>query len=167
MALAWILRHDREIVTFCMASLLILETVEFVRVYPSPLTLFNLFVGGPANGHKYLVDSNLDWGQDLKPLKRWMDREQIPVINLAYFGTADPGYYGMQEIPLPGAPFFEPNLNRPPQLPGYVAISATILSGVYSGPDEEHFYQPFREMEPVAVIGNSINVYQIQQPWWR
>jgi hypothetical protein len=31
----------------------------------APIPFFNLFVGGPSNGYKYLVDSSLDWGQDL------------------------------------------------------------------------------------------------------
>jgi hypothetical protein len=31
----------------------------------TPIPFFNLFVGGPSQGYKYLVDSSLDWGQDL------------------------------------------------------------------------------------------------------
>ena len=31
----------------------------------APIPFFNVLVGGPSNGYKYLVDSSLDWGQDL------------------------------------------------------------------------------------------------------
>ena len=36
-----------------------------------------------------------DWGQDLKGLKRWMDARGVREINLSYFGTASPEYYGI------------------------------------------------------------------------
>lgn len=39
-------------------------------VYPHYLAYFNELAGGPRNGYQSLVDSNLDWGQDLKELRR-------------------------------------------------------------------------------------------------
>ena len=42
--------------------------------------------------HQRLGDSDLDWGQDLKGLKRWMDSNELNHIYLCYFGTADPTY---------------------------------------------------------------------------
>jgi hypothetical protein len=50
-----------------------------------------------------------------------------------------------------------------PQLPGYVAISSTILSGVYLPPRERPFYRAFLEKTPVAEIGNSIRVYWVEE----
>ena len=99
-------------------------------VYPHNLAFFNALVGGPANGSQYLVDSNLDWGQDLKPLKRWMTEHNVPHINLAYFGFADPRYYQIDCTFLPGSPpWVNPDLLSAPRLPGYVAVSATLLRG--------------------------------------
>ena len=46
-----------------------LALLEFASVYPNNLAFFNRAVGGPSNGFRYLADSNLDWGQDLKPLE--------------------------------------------------------------------------------------------------
>jgi hypothetical protein len=139
---------------------------EFARIYPHYLAFFNQFVGGPRNGYIYLADSNLDWGQDLKPLKKWMDRNNVQHINLAYFGTADPVYYGIQCTYLPGSPFFAQKLIRSPQLPGYVAASATILDGVYLNDAGKAFYRPLLEKAPTAVIGYSIRVYWIDRNWW-
>ena len=144
----------------------LLGVMECAWVYPDYLTFFNGAVGGPSNGYKYLVDSNLDWGQDLKPLKKWMDKNNLERINLAYFGTADPAYYGIQCIYLPGSPFFAEDRVRSPQLPGYVAVSVTNLRGVYLNDLGRAFYAKLLAQEPVAVIGYSIHVYWMDKPWW-
>jgi len=140
---------------------------EFARVCPDYLTFFNQFVGGPRNGYRYLVDSNLDWGQDLKPLKQWLNKRGVGSINLAYFGTADPAYYDIQYTRLPSGPLFAESLSQAPQLPGYVAVSATLLMGVYLDNTAQAFYRPFLQHEPAARIGNSIHVYWVEKPWWR
>lgn len=51
------------------------------------LAYTNEFGGGTANGYKVLVDSNYDWGQDGKKLKRWMEANGIEHISLDFFGT--------------------------------------------------------------------------------
>jgi hypothetical protein len=151
-----------------LGGLLAFWVVVVVDVYPHTLTFFNRFVGGPGNGYKYLADSNIDWGQGLKPLKKWMDGRSVPHIGLAYFGTADPAYYGIDYARLPAAiPGMElPSIERRwtrPRLPGYVALSATVLTGVYLDPQWQLFYRGLREMKPAAVIGNSIFVYWLDR----
>jgi len=147
-----------------LAVLAIFWMFEFARAYPSNIAFFNQTVGGPRNGYKYLADSNIDWGQDLKGLKRWMDTNGVAHINLAYFGNAAPAYYHMNVTYLPDVPSVVPeNVIESPRLPGYVAVSATVLDAVYSDRD---FYKPLRDKEPVARIGNSIFVYWIDAPWW-
>jgi len=47
-----------------------------VRVAPQDLAYFNLLAGGPANGHRWLLDSNLDWGQDDGRLARFLASPQ-------------------------------------------------------------------------------------------
>lgn len=140
--------------------------VEFALVYPHCIAAFNIIVGGPSHGHEYLVDSNLDWGQDLKGLKRWMDKNKVATINLSYFGTADPAYYGIRCNYLPGGPFYAEPLVGPPQLPGYVAVSVTNLRGVYFNEELRRYYERLLERKPVARIGHSIHVYWIERPWW-
>ena len=136
------------------------------RIYPHYLTYFNELVGGPDNGWRYLVDSNLDWGQDLKGLKRYMEREGIEEVYLSWFGSTYPDAYGY-DIPhrlLPsylyypgqvtGVPF---NPLRP--APGVYAISATNLQGVYFS--DHDLFAWFRERQPVAKIGYSIFIYEV------
>jgi 4-amino-4-deoxy-L-arabinose transferase-like glycosyltransferase len=55
--------------------------------HPFYLEYFNEFVGGSKNGHKYLLDSNLDWGQDVKRLKKFLDERGIDHVYLQYFGV--------------------------------------------------------------------------------
>jgi len=149
-----------------LAVLGLFWVVEFGRAYPSVLAFFNVLVGGPRNGYRYLADSNVDWGQDLKGLKAWMDRNHVSHIDLAYFGNADPAYYGIDCAYLPPQPDFAPKTAaaRQTRFPGYVAVSATSLDDVYT--EKHDFYEPLRYQAPVAIIGNSIFVYWVERPWW-
>jgi 4-amino-4-deoxy-L-arabinose transferase-like glycosyltransferase len=131
----------------------------FVSAYPNTLTYFNRAAGGPAAGLNYLADSNLDWGQHLPALKGWMEQRGISHVNLAYFGQADPDHYGINCTYLPSVRWTEPRVVGPPKLPGFVAISATTLSGTYLPPQWRRFYAGFQALEPVATVGHSILVF--------
>jgi len=142
--------------------------LEAAWAYPDPLTFFNAFAGGPRNGFQWLADSNVDWGQALKPLGAWVKGHGVKRINLAYFGTADPKYDGMDVRYLWGtiAPHVAPAEQGPPELPGYVAVSGTILDGVPFDTRMRDFYKPLRDRVPAADIDGSIKVYWVEQPWW-
>jgi 4-amino-4-deoxy-L-arabinose transferase-like glycosyltransferase len=128
--------------------------------YPDYLAYFNEFVGGPSRGRLFLVDSSLDWGQDLKALKEWMKRNQVNKIQLAYFGTADPAYYKIDAVYLPGSVYHsQSQLTDIADFPPYVAISETFLAGLYL--DRPDRYARFRKRDPVAVINYSIRVYKV------
>jgi hypothetical protein len=53
--------------------LLLWQGVSVVRVYLSFLAYFNKVIGGPDGGARYVVDSNLDWGQDLRRLGTFVE----------------------------------------------------------------------------------------------
>jgi 4-amino-4-deoxy-L-arabinose transferase-like glycosyltransferase len=144
-----------------VAALIALGGAEVARVYPNTLTFFNAAVGGPDGGAEYLTDSNIDWGQHLKRLKRWMDRHGVRHVNLAYFGSAVPSYYGIDRTDLPGSALAR-RVTPKPQLPGYVAISRTVLSGVYLPRRWRYYYRGFQDLQPVAEIGHTIRVYWVE-----
>lgn len=129
------------------AVLLIWHAAAALAIWPYHLAYFNEAAGGPGAGIRHLADSNLDWGQDLVGLHRFMSERRITRMNLYYFGTADPDYYGIQRAASPE--------------PGYYAVSATHLMGIYL-PDREYL-APFRRMTPEATIGHSINVYRLDR----
>jgi len=166
-AIAEFLTGRRKPFRLLLGSLCLVAVCEFILVCPHYLAFFNQFVGGPSNGHKYLVDSNLDWGQDLKGLKRWMDEHNVRHINLSYFGTADPAYYKIDCTYLPGGPFFDEQFVGKVSLPGYVAVSVTTMRGPYFPDSERGFYRPLLDMKPTAMIGYSIYVYWVNAQWWK
>jgi hypothetical protein len=131
-----------------------------LKTFPDYLAFFNETVVA-SDRYKVLVDSNLDWGQDLKGLKQWMDKNGVHKIQLAYFGTADPAYYGIAAIHKPGTwsiVLSKPRGSDDAQNAPYIAISATHLAGVYFWPSNP--YQKYLSKEPVAAIGGSIHVYK-------
>lgn len=129
-------------------------------IFPHQLAYFNEFIGGPKNGYKYLVDSNLDWGQDLPGLKEFMDNNKIEKIKLAYFGFCDPKYYSIEYEYMPSYYIPEPmNVKDDIELKGWFAISATMLQGVYLA--DHDFYKPFMDIRPVGHIGYSIYIYRL------
>lgn len=129
-------------------------------IFPHQLAYFNEISGGPKNGYRYLVDSNLDWGQDLPGLKEFMDNNGINKIKLAYFGFCDPKYYGIEYEYMPSYYIPEPmSVKNDIELKGWFAISATMLQGVYL--DDHDFYKPFMEIKPVGHIGYSIYIYRL------
>ncbi len=108
--------------------------VDSLSVRPDYLAYFNRFVGGPDEGYRHLVDSSLDWGQDLPGLKRWLTTHNPsdgePVF-LSYFGTASPEYYGIKSERLLAFPEWR-HRKVFACTPGYYAISATMFQNLYT-----------------------------------
>jgi len=139
--------------------------VEGASAAPHFLAHFNLPSRILFERHEMLVDSNLDWGQDLGRLKEWMDREGIPSLKLSYFGHGSPRQLLLQHEVLPGNctyPFFEPEWKQAgPLKPGdIVAISASNYSG-FLLQDRDLYRRQFAGVKPLAVIGNSIIVFRV------
>jgi hypothetical protein len=140
------------------------QASEATGAAPHFLAYFNVLGGGPANGHRHLVDSSLDWGQDLPGLKAWLDanRRDEPVY-LSYFGTGEPDYYGIKAHRLPFVNAFKIPQPYVRLEPGTYAISATMLSHVYSplrGPwtlGSEKEFQELRGIEHLFAdyVGNA------------
>jgi 4-amino-4-deoxy-L-arabinose transferase-like glycosyltransferase len=136
--------------------------VAALSVSPHYLAYFNEAVGGPAQGYHYLVDSNLDWGQDLIGLKKFMDINGIKRVSLSYFGADAPQRYGISYDWLPSHYLYNPEPEKRELIPPgqLVAISATNLQGVYLDSPQEYVW--LTSYEPVAKIGYSIFVYDLQ-----
>ncbi len=145
-------------------------------VYPHSLSYFNALAGGPKGGPAHLVNSDIDWGQDLLYLKQWLDRHpEAQPLHLAYFGRIDPRLAGI-EYALPPKfsvsaahdRFLRP-ADRGPQ-PGWHAVSVNLLRGFgWDVPDGRGGvewlagteYEYFLRLEPVATAGYSIYIYHL------
>jgi len=135
-----------------------------LAIAPHYLAYFNAIAGGPDGGSRFLVDSNLDWGQDLPGLARYVAAQGIDRIYLSWFGAAHPEAYALPFHPLPGYWRYRGDpaaYGYNPYAPaaGTYAISATNLQGVaLADPD---LYAWFRTQTPVARIGHSILIYHV------
>src|SRR3989344_2775703 len=68
-----------------------------ITIYPDYLPYFNEFVGGSSSGYKFLDDSNLEWGHDLKRLKAYQNK--YPELKVFLWVEKDAGRsYGIKNI---------------------------------------------------------------------
>lgn len=140
-----------------------------VSAFPSGLAYFNgaATLVRPADWH--LIDSNLDWGQDLYRLAEW--RQTIPPsepVFAAHFHRIDPRVFGIDVEPL----ILPDQFSSASQLrSGYYVISASLLRGMpwYSlersdGTVDRYrlgALRPFLEIEPVTLVGQSLKVFYV------
>ena len=163
------------------AVLLTWSTASSLTAYPHNVSYFNELVGGPANGHEHLVDSNAAWGQDLLYLKRWLDgHPEARPIGLATIGWIDPRLAGIEStLPPVGSNRIDDTQadvdpRRLGPLPGWFVIDANFLHGTHwpttagegtwqkfpargEGPNFEYF----TKFQPIDRVGYSMFVYHI------
>lgn len=75
------------------AALLGWLVIAVLLNHPHHLAYFNELIGGPRNGHLYLADSNIDWGQDLKRFARYAREHPEQRFLMCYFGSVNPFRY--------------------------------------------------------------------------
>jgi hypothetical protein len=140
----------------CVAALAAWFAAESVWIRPHYLAYFNELVG-PRDAWRHVVDSSLDWGQDLPGLKAWLEANRRPGEDafLAYFGTGEPRYYRLPVKRLAYINGFHEDEPYIPLGPGLYCVGATMLQQVYGvvrGPwtvELEKEYQFLRAFEPM------------------
>ncbi len=156
-----------------VTALIAWQVIAVASVYPSFLAYFNELVGGPDGGYRYVVDTDLDWGQDARRLADWVGAQGIPTIQVAsqvavsYEGT--PGLFSAAAFSS-SFPYYLGNRYRelPPATPvlGWVAIPARALAWGQTEPGPRNgwssdSYRWLGAYRPVTTIGHSIFVYYI------
>jgi 4-amino-4-deoxy-L-arabinose transferase-like glycosyltransferase len=146
------------------AGLVMLLAVPSLVIHPHYLAYFNALAGGPDNGWRVAVDSNLDWGQDVQGLAAYVAARGVVEVHTLLVTITPPEVYGVTVRPMmveqPGGVWtvgegFYPE--RP--LPGLYAISASHLQGVFlPQPDDLEW---FRARPPDDKIGYSLLVYDV------
>ena len=123
------------------------------------MSFFNITAGTPLGGPRHLLDANIDWGQDLLELKRFVDRHpDVSPIQLAYFGYADPKLAG---FPFEPVSQIEDRHGRSVLKPGWYAISVNHLVGYRHYEHDKPIYTHFQRFVPEHMAGYSIYIYQI------
>lgn len=143
-----------------VAAMLGWMAFEMIFAFPYYLPYYNVLGGGAENGYKFIVDSNYDWGQDLKRLADFVQDNNIEKIQFDYFGGGNPKYYLGEKF----APW-QSSRGKPT---GWFAISATFQQGAFGKPVQgfikksEDGYEWLRQYKPVARAGKSIFIYYIK-----
>lgn len=157
-------RLSRYPLIWFAAALLTLFIAESLLFHPDYLAYFNQLVGGPKNGWRYVVDSNIDWGQDLKALADYVEEQGLGPVQVAWLGSAPLEAYGVAGVAIPiwpvarEEPLYDPFYPARPAPDVYV-LSVTQLQGVYlKNPDR---FAWFRAQEPTDRVGYSLLVYDV------
>ncbi|OGZ96409.1 MAG: hypothetical protein A3J10_03285 [Candidatus Sungbacteria bacterium RIFCSPLOWO2_02_FULL_54_10] len=143
-----------------VAVLFVWLAAETIFVFPSFLSYYNQLAGGTAQGWRIAVDSNYDWGQDLKRLAQFAQENNIPSLALDYFGGADPSYYFVSTS-------FVPWQSARGPAHGWFAVSASTRQSAFGEPAPgfsrrpEDSYEWLKDYDPVARAGASIFIYRL------
>ncbi|MBI3838264.1 MAG: hypothetical protein HY288_10075 [Planctomycetia bacterium] len=120
-----------------------------------------------------MIHSNVDWGQDLLFLRRWLkEHPEASPLKLAYCGYFDPKHAGI-EYTAPSN-IEAPKLGNKSQAeipPGWYAISVNFIRGfpffIYNGDGTksnlpQNALACFQHLKPVATAGYSIYIYHVR-----
>lgn len=133
-----------------------LHVAVSVLAFPSYLSYFNLLIGSPRNADRVLIDSNLDWGQDLRRLGSWARANGATPLRVHYFGA------GSVEHELPGAVRWAgPRAQLLP--PGWFAVSRHFYRlSFMPGRADYDTYLRASGARYVTTVGGSIDVYRVR-----
>jgi tetratricopeptide (TPR) repeat protein len=145
--------------------LLAWQAIGSIRLYPDYMAYANEAWGSSNKTGLYLSDSNVDWGQQLIDVKKYLDAHNIKDCYFVFFanGAVDPHSYG---IPCKFLPTVESlwwlniPLNTPPVLHGTVLVSQADVAGFEFGPAPLNPWEQFKSLKPKDVIAHSVNVYE-------
>jgi tetratricopeptide (TPR) repeat protein len=148
-----------------MCVLLAWQAIGSIRLYPDYMAYANEAWGNSNKTGLYLSDSNVDWGQQLIDVKKYLDAHNIKDCYFVYFanGAVDPHSY---DIPCKFLPTVESlwwlniPLNTPPVLHGTVLVSQADVAGFEFGPAPLNPWEQFKSLKPKDVIAHSVNVYE-------
>ena len=161
--LATVSFEHRWVQRLLVGAPILLTAVSALRIAPHQLAYFNELVGGPEQGYRYLSDSNLDWGQDLKGVQTYMLKEKLPIIYLSYFGTAPPSYYGIRYQYVPGAWPLEwpPPTGRVPTAAPRKILAISVSNLLDVGTPADPLFRWLFKRRPIEKIGYSIFIYDL------
>jgi hypothetical protein len=109
--------------------------------------IVSLLNAGSRNGGRHLLDSNIDWGQDICYLEKWcLQHPEVTKINTAIYGS-----YPLEQTKIPSHGILTENNLQP----GWYALSVNYLY------NREKQYRHFLHLKPVARIGYSIYIYYL------
>ncbi len=167
----WLHSYDKQrlkVFSAVVAVLLGWYVFETVNVHPHYLTYFNQLAGGPSGGHRYVVDSNLDWGQDARRLGEFVRARGIERICIDYFGWSEVAEYVGEPYRWTSSNSWKDaaDFRANNGCDGWLAVSGTFLQNsngerTFEPEPGTGTYRWLLDYQPVEVVGNSIFVYHL------
>jgi hypothetical protein len=136
------------------AAAIFFQASSAIAVAPHYLSYFNVFAGGPSQGYRLLVDSNLDWGQDLPALAEALEEVGAARPVVAYFGSTRIEDYGLAAALWPAPDEVLASAD-------WIAVSATCLAGMYRCGE---WMAAFRQIAPSARAAHTMFLYDLDRP---
>ena len=134
-------------------------------VFPYSMSFFNLAAGGPLNARNHLLDSNVDWGQDLLRLRKWTDAHpEAKPLFVKVWSPLPLETFGINANAIPVEFRRRTVLNAmPPDLaPGWYAVSVNDLMGYdWAGTSRQPVCVHFQNQTPTDMVGYSIFIFQV------
>jgi hypothetical protein len=143
----WYTGNNRSVFRTVVAALIIWQLTTSFLAHPDYLPYFNELAG--RHPEKILIDSDLDWGQDLERLSRTLDILGVREVTLSYFGTADVYQHNMPPVVRKLVPY-QPTT-------GWIAISLRKMLVNY----HDGGVSWLQCLRPVALVGHSIRLYYV------
>jgi 4-amino-4-deoxy-L-arabinose transferase-like glycosyltransferase len=144
-----------------VGALLASHAVSSAAASPRYIAYFNFIAGGSANGWRYLVDSNIDHGQDLLRLRAWLRANGVRRVYLDVCTTGDPEAYGIESEPFRAFASASPSPYDRPADDDIVLVSVSYLQGLQVDDDTARFYEAVRgRAAPLARVGDAMFAYR-------
>ncbi|WIX90585.1 phospholipid carrier-dependent glycosyltransferase [Amycolatopsis sp. DG1A-15b] len=147
-AAAGVVTVRRRWAPVAVAGLVAFTAVGSLRTFPYYLPYSNEAFGGPAETHRQLHDSNVDWGQDLGRLAdRLKQRYPGERVWLVYKGSGVPSYYGIEAA--------DPLAVPPDAVHGLLVVSDSAVAKA-----DDRLGSLLRTSTPIDEVGHSITIHR-------
>ena len=161
----YLVNRNRRLI-YPLGALLLWQVGTSELSRPGLVAYANEAWGGPSKTHLYLTDSNTDWGQQLRYVKKYLDQHPNEPCYFAYFeqGPVDFRNYGVRCQVLPtGSGAWTGMSSIPfgsnPDVSGLVLVSDGVLAGA-DIPGKTNPYAQFQTLQPSDVIDRAVYVYK-------
>ncbi|MFA5030596.1 MAG: glycosyltransferase family 39 protein [Patescibacteria group bacterium] len=142
----------RRVFIGIITSILGIAILSTIMIWPFPMAYFSEAVGGASQGYKYMLDSNLDWGQNLPYVKEYLTKNKINTICLGYFGQ---GHFSSETISV--KPLYDDaTIKKHEPINCVVVISAQMLY------NRDNTFTWLKKLQPTEVIGYGLYVYDLR-----
>lgn len=167
-----VVQHSKILPKLILYALILIQAISIFRSYPNFLSYFSELVGGAERGSYYLVDTDVEWGQDIQRLATWVDSQKITEISVAVGFNYQRGDGAVVQNIFSDRVYrhylkdkFKPHYPGDP-VQGWLAVPARLLRWGQARPAKHSpwsssTYKFLENKSPAHVVGGSIYIFQL------